>query len=205
MSLPPLPEGATLTPVGEDSGLPPLPQGATEKPKDMSFANRVIDNLPKELFATPHPAAQIAVGAMKPIAGLMEYGGITAPAEVLNHLSKRFEEGSSPTMAKALDITGQVLPVGAGARAISELPQVAQYLPRAVETIKKVAQSSPVLNYGLQGAGQAGLTPVTTPETADQSYMDMLEKKKSNPREIRSIKLFILQKHILWGKLPSPL
>jgi hypothetical protein len=119
MSLPPLPEGATLTPIGEDSGLPPLPQGATEKPKDMSFANRVIENLPKELFATPHPAAQIAVGAMKPIAGLMEYGGITAPAEVLNRLSQRFEEGSSPTMAKALDITGQVLPVGAGARAIS--------------------------------------------------------------------------------------
>ena len=180
MSLPPLPEGATLTPVGEDSGLPPLPQGATEKPKDMSFANRVIENLPKELFATPHPAAQIAVGAMKPIAGLMEYGGITAPAEVLNHLSQRFEEGKSPAMAKALDITGQVLPVGAGARAISELPALGRYLPQAVEKIKQVAQASPVLNYGLQGAGQAGLTPVTTPENADQSYLDMLEKKIEN-------------------------
>ena len=180
MSLPPLPEGATLTPVGEDSGLPPLPQGATEKPKDMSFANRVIENLPKELFATPHPAAQIAVGAMKPIAGLMEYGGITAPAEVLNHLSKRFEEGSSPTMAKALDITGQVLPVGAGARAISELPALGRYLPQAVEKIKQVAQASPVLNYGLQGAGQGALTPVTTPENSSQSYMDMLEKKIEN-------------------------
>ena len=180
MSLPPLPEGATLTPVGEDSGLPPLPQGATEKPKDMSFANRVIENLPKELFATPHPAAQIAVGAMKPVAGLMEYAGITSPAEALNHLSQRFEEGKSPAMAKALDITGQVLPVGAGARAISELPALGKYLPQAVEKIKQVAQASPVLNYGLQGAGQAGLTPVTTPENADQSYLDMLEKKIEN-------------------------
>ena len=180
MSLPPLPEGATLTPVGEDSGLPPLPQGATEKPRDMSFANRVIENLPKELFATPHPAAQIAVGAMKPVAGLMEYAGITSPAEVLNHLSQRFEEGKSPAMAKALDITGQVLPVGAGARAISELPALGKYLPQAVEKIKQVAQASPVLNYGLQGAGQAGLTPVTTPENADQSYLDMLEKKIEN-------------------------
>lgn len=164
-------------------------------PKPQSMANRVIENLPKELFATPHPAAQIAVGALKPFAGLAEYGGITAPAEVLNQLSKRFEEGSSPTMAKALDITGQVLPVTQApammanlARNAPRLPQALEgisavggkYLPQAVEKIKQVVQSSPVLNYGLQGAGQSALTPVTTPETADQSYKDMLEEKMAN-------------------------
>jgi len=181
MSLPPLPEGATLTPVGEDSSLPPLPQGASEKPKkDMSFANRVVENLPKELFATPHPTAQMAIGALKPFAGLAEYGGITAPAEVLNRLSQRFDEGSSPTTAKALDIAGQVLPISAGAKAVSQLPQLGQYLPKAVDKIKQVVQASPVLNYGLQGAGQGALTPVTTPENAGQSYIDMLEKKMEN-------------------------
>ena len=171
----------------------PIEPLTSAKPK--GFANQVIENLPKELFATPHPAAQIAVGALKPFAGLAEYGGITAPAEVLNQLSQRFEEGKSPAMAKALDITGQVLPVSQApammanlAKNAPRLPQALEamsakgieYLPKAVETIKKVVQSSPVLNYGLQGAGQAGLTPVTTPETADQSYMDMLEKKIEN-------------------------
>jgi hypothetical protein len=179
MNLPPLPEGATLNPVGGDN-LPPLPQGATAKPKNTSFANRVIENLPKEIFATSRPTAQLAIGALKPFAGLAEYGGITAPAEVLNRLSQRFEEGASPTSAKVFDIAGQILPISAGAKAISQLPQLGQYLPKAVNTIKKVVQSSPVLNYGIQGAGQAALTPVSTPETSGQSYKEMLEKKMEN-------------------------
>jgi gas vesicle protein len=179
MNLPPLPEGATLNPVGGDN-LPPLPQGATAKPKDTSFMNRVIENLPKEIFDKPRPTAQLAIGALKPFAGLAEYGGITAPAEVLNQLSQRFEKGSSPVTSQVLDVAGQVLPMGMAAKAVSQVPQMGQYLPKAVDAIKKVVQSSPVLNYGLQGAGQAALTPVSTPENADQSYMQMLEKKMEN-------------------------
>lgn len=155
--------------------IPPMPT-----PKPQGFVNKVIENLPQEVFDKPRPTAQLAIGALKPFAGLAEYGGITAPAEVLNQLSQRFEQGSSPTTAKVLDIAGQVLPVSAGAKAVSQLPQLGQYLPTAVNAIKKVVQSSPVLNYGLQGAGQAALTPVTTPENANQSYMDMLEKKMEN-------------------------
>jgi hypothetical protein len=155
--------------------IPPMPT-----PKPQGFVNKVIENLPQEIFDKPRPTAQLAIGALKPFAGLAEYGGITAPAEVLNQLSQRFEQGASPTTAKVLDIAGQVLPVSAGAKAVSQIPQLGQYLPTAVNAIKKVVQTSPVLNYGLQGAGQAALTPVTTPETADQSYMDMLEKKMEN-------------------------
>lgn len=155
--------------------IPPMPT-----PKPQGFANQVVENLPKELFEKSRPTAQLAIGALKPFAGLAEYGGITAPAEVLNRLSQRFEEGSSPTTAKVLDIAGQVLPVSAGAKAISQMPQLGQYLPKAVDAIKKVVQSSPVLNYGLQGAGQAALTPVSTPENAGQSYKQMLENKMEN-------------------------
>jgi hypothetical protein len=155
--------------------IPPMPE-----PRQQGFLNKAIQNIPQEVFDKPRPTAQLAIGALKPFAGLAEYGGITAPAEVLNQLSQRFEQGASPMTSKALDIAGQVLPVGAGAKAVSQLPQLGQYLPTAVNAIKKVVQSSPVLNYGLQGAGQAALTPVTTPENADQSYMQMLEKKMEN-------------------------
>lgn len=155
--------------------IPPMPT-----PKPQGFLNKAIENIPQEVFDKPRPTAQLAIGALKPFAGLAEYGGITAPAEVLNQLSQRFEQGASPMTSKALDIAGQVLPVSAGAKAVSQIPQMGQYLPTAVNAIKKVVQSSPVLNYGLQGAGQAALTPVTTPETADQSYMQMLEKKMEN-------------------------
>ena len=151
--------------------------------QNLNFADKVIENLPNELFATPHPTAQIAVGAMKPLAGLAEYAGITAPAEVLNRLSARFEEGKSPAMSKALDVTGQILPVGAGTKAITEIPQLAQYLPNAINAIKSVAKASPVAKYAITGAGQAGLTPVTTPENKDQSYLDMLEQKIINMGE----------------------
>jgi gas vesicle protein len=171
----------------------PIPETPIAKKK--SFANEIIENLPEEIFTKSRPTAQMAIGALKPFAGLAEYGGITAPAEVLNQLSQRFEQGKSPTMAKALDIAGQVLPVTQAPAVISNmvrnaprLPQAleglstagSKYLPQAVEKIKQVVQASPVLNYGLQGAGQSALTPVTTPENADQSYMDMLEKKIEN-------------------------
>jgi len=201
MSLPPPPEGA----VPLNSNLPPLPKGATpisgsewdsnepvpeiknvKAPQKLNFADKVVENLPAELFQHPHPTAQLAIGAMKPFAGLAEYGGITAPAEVLNRLSKRFEEGPSSGAAKALDVTGQVLPIGATTRAISEVPQVAQYLsnaqylPKIADFAQKVAKASPFAKYASMGAGQSALAPVTTPENQNQSYSDMLGEKLLN-------------------------
>lgn len=157
-----------------------LPPSGGQSPKEQGFISKAIESIPREVFDKPRPTAQLAIGALKPFAGLAEYGGITAPAEVLNQLSQRFEKGSSPVTSQVLDVAGQVLPMGMAAKAVSQVPQMGQYLPKAVDAIKKVVQSSPVLNYGLQGAGQAALTPVSTPENADQSYMQMLEKKMEN-------------------------
>ena len=180
-----------------DSGTPQSSVTVSGAPKDLNFADRVIENLPKELFATPHPTAQMAIGALKPFAGLAEYGGITAPAEVLNRLSKRFEEeGSSPTMSSALDVTGQMMPVSQApkivnaigkvpevAQAISQAPRVAKYLPEVVDKFEKIMATSPFAKYALTGAGQAGVTPVTTPDNKDQSYLEMLERKIENMGE----------------------
>jgi len=134
--------------------------------------SKFVEELPKELFQSSHPTAQMLIGASKPFAGVAQYAGFNQPANFLNALTKRFEEeGKSPTVASGLDMAGQMmspLPIKGGKMVEGALSKVAP----------KVAESN-LVRGAIQGGTQEAFNPVDT----DGTYKDFIEKKLGNVAE----------------------
>jgi len=174
------PDGTILKIQGPEGATEADLQGAAEShyasmtAKKPSSSEKFVSELPKELFQRSHPVAQLAIGAAKPVAGLLQYAGVNEPARFLEKMSQRFEEGSGGS-AKVFDIAGQVVsPVptkvaGVLGKGVEMLPGGASALTKAGSMLDK----SVLAKSAAQGAGMAALTPTESPE----SYQDFLAKK----------------------------
>jgi hypothetical protein len=124
-----------------EAGITPTPA------KKESSAVKFVNELPKELFQKSHPVAQLAIGAAKPFAGLAQYADINEPANFLNRMSERFDEGTGG--GTALDIAGQILSptptkiakgVEYAGKGLQYFPQVAQFGTKLANTGVKLGQ-----------------------------------------------------------------
>jgi len=132
-----------------EAGITPTrpPEPPPPPPKRESPAVKFVNELPKELFQKSHPAAQLVIGAAKPFAGLAQYADINEPANFLNRMSERFDEGTGG--GAALDIAGQILSptptkiakgVEYAGKGLQYFPQVAQFGTKLANTGVKLGQ-----------------------------------------------------------------
>lgn len=119
-----------------------------------------------------------SIGALKPVAGALQYANIQGPAKFLNKAAEEFANTSGT--GPLFDIAGQVMSPVPGAifknagKAMSYAPKAPGALQAAGQTVGQFVDKSPLIKGGLEGLKAASFTPT---DTQSGNYSDFIKDK----------------------------
>lgn len=151
------------------------PEGATEEQlQQVAQEQYMAQKKPEPKKEEPYLSRREAImgaaakGTLDPIAGLLQFAGINAPARYLQQAGEMFKEAGG-TPASIAEFGGQVaspLPIKGG-----------KMIEGALARLAPKAAASAAVRGAAQGATQAAMMPVMTPELEDMGYGDFLSEK----------------------------
>jgi hypothetical protein len=175
VAVPPPPAAAAPAPVPSAPEKPQTPYSNPETvydpvsgaPMDYGFGSDVGKNM-----------MSFGIGALKPVAGALQYANIQEPAKFLNKAAEDFANTSGT--GPLFDIAGQVLSPVPGAifknvgKAMSYAPKVPGALQAAGQAAGQFVDKSPLIKGALEGLKGASFVPT---DTQSGNYSDFLKDK----------------------------